>query len=572
MILKYFNDLFDGYSFLFEAKQLFLYLNQEVYRLNFYDWLIIEASLLLLITIFYLSLLSLRMFENHKFWVKKAVSLLIFFSIYSFAFIIKYFFKTNYLTYELKALAFYFIIYVTLRDGFFDPEKKDPLSFILKFDLYSLLNWIFIICVAHHFLPDSAILEAGLMKIFIFGIFILLISSITLSKKAVYKLINEKANPKLNRAFKIFYSANWLLIFLFLFMWLSPEPFVQKFQRSLLSLISLIMWHVIFFGGKALFLRKIKNNKNENQLLRLYNFINFLTKLMINPLIALSVCYIWKIDIISFMMQILGAKFAFRLLGLAFLIPLLGVMLILLDIFMHIYIQNRAGAFEFGKRFDMFINILNVLFKILIYIVFLFFVMLLFEVNPSILLSNFWVFTASLTFVFQNLMKDFAIGIIMMFEDTFYIGDEVEVAGVIGEVEEVTLRVLKIRNREGALVSIPFNKVEIFANKNRGYIFVLFPLVVANTSDIPLVTQLLQKAGEKLSLLPEYSNKILQDITILGPITLSKEGMEFEVRMKMLPTRIKPLKSIYYGICKDLFAEHNIEFGGRFIHFKDIFN
>ena len=566
-MLSYFNQLFDEYSFLFEANQLFLYFKQELYKLSFYDFFILEINLFFLLLTFYISCFFFRFFKNKTFWLKQSVSFIIFIFIYAISFIANYFFHLNYLTYAFKLMAFYFIIYINLKALFVRKKKTSLFYYIVKFDFYYLFNWIFINLIAYSLIQDSHILKAGLIKIFIFGIFLAFMFSITLYKQIFAKSINRIESPILKGLLEIFYSINWLLIILFLFVWLFEEPLLKKVQKCFLSALIFIMFNIVFFGANLLFLKKLKNNKNEAQLLRIYNFLNFLTKLIFNPLIAIFIGYIWGIDILSFLINILGKKLFVQFICLAILTSLLRLFIILCDVFMHIYLQNRNGFLQFGKRFNIFVNILNVLFKILSYIIFIVFVMVVFEINPSILLSNFWVFTASLTFVFQSLMKDFAMGIVMMFEDTFYIGDEIEVAGIAGQVEEVTLRVLKIRNKEGALVSIPFNKVEIFSNKNREYIFALFAFLLSNNSDIELVTKLLHQGANDLSHLPEYKNKIL-NIKVFGPMNLAAEGMKFEVKIKILPTSMRSLKTAYYSICQNLFIQHNIEFGSKVVNVK----
>ena len=143
--------------------------------------------------------------------------------------------------------------------------------------------------------------------------------------------------------------------------------------------------------------------------------------------------------------------------------------------------------------------------------------------------------------------------------------------GVSGKVEEITLRVLKIRDNEGSLISIPFNKVEMFANKSRGYIFLIFKIVVDVNADSNKVSELMTQAANELVDLPEYKKKVLDGVKIDGPINISSAGCVFEAKLKVKPMSTKTVRGVYYGICHRLFAQANIKFANDIREFKKLF-
>jgi small conductance mechanosensitive channel len=172
----------------------------------------------------------------------------------------------------------------------------------------------------------------------------------------------------------------------------------------------------------------------------------------------------------------------------------------------------------------------------------------------------------------QSLMKDLAVGIIMMFEDTFHLGDEVEVAGVSGQVEEITLRVLKIRDSEGALVSIPFNKIDVVINCNREYITCVFKLYFGVECEPKVIQSVMEESFKELVASGKFSKKTFKgNIKVFGPIKIDINGQFFEGKVNILPMSPKPIYAAYYEICRAKFDHLRIRFKSAELDFGNLF-
>src|SRR5205814_2456429 len=68
----------------------------------------------------------------------------------------------------------------------------------------------------------------------------------------------------------------------------------------------------------------------------------------------------------------------------------------------------------------------------------------------------------------QSLIKDYFSGFFMLIEDQIRQGDVVEVAGKTGEVEEVTLRYVRLRDAEGVVYYVPNGEIKLVVNRTRG--------------------------------------------------------------------------------------------------------
>jgi small conductance mechanosensitive channel len=88
---------------------------------------------------------------------------------------------------------------------------------------------------------------------------------------------------------------------------------------------------------------------------------------------------------------------------------------------------------------------------------------------------NYMAYVASLSVVglavgfgAQGLVQDFVSGVFIVVEGQFDVGDMVEISGQTGVVEELGLRMTRVRNYEGKVVVIPNRRIAVVANYSHG--------------------------------------------------------------------------------------------------------
>lgn len=72
-------------------------------------------------------------------------------------------------------------------------------------------------------------------------------------------------------------------------------------------------------------------------------------------------------------------------------------------------------------------------------------------INIAPIIASAGIAGIALAFGAQTLIKDYLSGVLMILEDQFGVGDDVELTGIRGTVEEVTLRVTRVRAPDGVL-------------------------------------------------------------------------------------------------------------------------
>ncbi len=149
-----------------------------------------------------------------------------------------------------------------------------------------------------------------------------------------------------------------------------------------------------------------------------------------------------------------------------------------------------------------------------------------FDVNIAPLLTGAGVVGLAVGLGAQKLVQDFIAGIFILLEDQFHVGDGVEIAGISGWVEEMTLRVTKVRDFNGVLHIIPNSEIATVSNKTRDWARAIAEVGVAYDSDLGQVMDVLTEVGH--ALYEENPEGIfLEPPTPLGPEALADSSINF---------------------------------------------
>lgn len=140
-------------------------------------------------------------------------------------------------------------------------------------------------------------------------------------------------------------------------------------------------------------------------------------------------------------------------------------------------------------------------------------------VDATAILAGAGVIGIAVGFGAQTLIRDVLTGLFLIFEDSLSVGDVVQIKDVTGTVEEVGLRVTRIRTLSGALVTIPNGEISQIVNYNRGFSRAIVEVSIAYEADIDKAVQVLQMV------LADYQH--LHPDRFLGPPVV-QQAVRFE--------------------------------------------
>ncbi len=144
------------------------------------------------------------------------------------------------------------------------------------------------------------------------------------------------------------------------------------------------------------------------------------------------------------------------------------------------------------------------------------------------------VVAVALGFGAQRIVQDLLAGFFIITERQYGFGDLVRlsvpsVAGAIGTVEDVTLRVTTVRTADGEVIITPNGQIGQVTNLSRGWARAVLDVPVPATVDVNQVSDLLHQIGEEAYAEPELRQLLLDPPAVMG--VQSIDMTQFQVRM-----------------------------------------
>jgi small conductance mechanosensitive channel len=157
--------------------------------------------------------------------------------------------------------------------------------------------------------------------------------------------------------------------------------------------------------------------------------------------------------------------------------------------------------------------------------------------NLGPLLASAGVAGLAIGFGAQTLVHDYINGFFILSENQYDIGDNIRVAGVKGNVEEMTLRHTVLRDDDGTVHIVPNSQITIVSNTTRDWSQLTMKVAVAYSESSDKIIGLLQQVGSDLRHDPQFENDIVSDIQVPGIDRVGNGEAEYLMLVKTLPTK-----------------------------------
>lgn len=156
----------------------------------------------------------------------------------------------------------------------------------------------------------------------------------------------------------------------------------------------------------------------------------------------------------------------------------------------------------------------------------------------------------------QSLVKDIISGFFIILEDQFSVGDFITTGSHSGVVEELGLRITKIRDFSGELHIIPNGHIAIITNRTRGPMRALVDVSVTYEEDVDRVIAVLEELAAAYA---RMDADVVEGPTVLGVVTLGDHSVVIRIIAQTAPmTQWKVERDLRRAI-KNKFAELGIE-------------
>lgn len=156
-------------------------------------------------------------------------------------------------------------------------------------------------------------------------------------------------------------------------------------------------------------------------------------------------------------------------------------------------------------------------------------------INLAPLIAGAGIAGLALGFGAQSLVKDVITGLFIVMEDQYGVGDVVTLGESSGTVEDVTLRVTRVRAVDGTVWFVPNGEIKRVGNSSMEWSRAVIDVIVAHDTDAQRAGAAMLDEANKLTAEDDWSPAILEPPELLGVQTMDRDGLTIRLMVKTAP-------------------------------------
>lgn len=180
----------------------------------------------------------------------------------------------------------------------------------------------------------------------------------------------------------------------------------------------------------------------------------------------------------------------------------------------------------------------------------------LFGINTTSIIATAGIGGLAIGFGAQSLVKDIITGFFILLEDQYAIGDHIRIDSKEGIVEELGVRVTKVRAFSGDLHIIPNGSITIVDNMTRGAMRALIKVAVAYEEDVDRAMEVMDRVGKSVA---SENTNIVDGPTVLGISDFGSSDVVITMVAKTKPMEQWAVERELRKKIKEAFKRENIE-------------
>ncbi len=158
-----------------------------------------------------------------------------------------------------------------------------------------------------------------------------------------------------------------------------------------------------------------------------------------------------------------------------------------------------------------------------------------FGINLGPLLAGASIVGVALGFGAQSLVKDFLSGFFILAEDQYGVGDVITISDTTGTVEEVNLRVTRMRSSDGTVWFVPNGEIRKVGNSHKEWARAIVDVLVPPGTDVAAACAAIGRELEDLGTDEAWAASVLEAPEVLGVESMSPDGTTVRVTVKTDP-------------------------------------
>lgn len=223
------------------------------------------------------------------------------------------------------------------------------------------------------------------------------------------------------------------------------------------------------------------------------------------------------------------------------------------------YMASRTSAADELRRIDTVGNAFRYFASVVVVLVAGMLILNELGISIAPILATAGVAGIAIAFGAQSLIKDYFTGFFLLIEDQIRQGDVVEISGKSGEVEEVTLRYVRLRDNDGFVHFVPNGEIKLVTNRTRGFGQAVMDAVIKSSQGVEDAFQAMRDVGREMRQDAAFAPQILGDVQIAGIERWEHFGVFLRCRMKVLPEEQWRVRAEFMRRLKIAFEQRGIQ-------------
>ena len=223
------------------------------------------------------------------------------------------------------------------------------------------------------------------------------------------------------------------------------------------------------------------------------------------------------------------------------------------------YMEARAHGAEEAKRIGTLCRAFRYVATVVITLVAAMLALNELGISIAPILATAGVAGIAIGFGAQSLVRDYFSGFFILIEDQIRQGDVVQIAGIGGLVEEVTLRYIRLRDFDGHVHFVPNGEIRTVTNRTRDFAQTVIEIGVAYRENADEALAVMREVGQAMRADPAWSARILADTEMIGVERWDDSAVILRVRLKVQPLEQWSVRREFLKRLKKAYDERGIE-------------
>lgn len=164
----------------------------------------------------------------------------------------------------------------------------------------------------------------------------------------------------------------------------------------------------------------------------------------------------------------------------------------------------------------------------------------------------------ALGFGAQSLVKDYLSGISMIVEDQYGVGDVIDTGQAVGTVEEVSLRITRLRDAQGVVWYVRNGEILRVGNKSQGWANIRVDIPIRYDQDVERALGVLRSVASQFAADDQWSRTLVDDPDVVGVESVTGGAVTLSTILSCLPGQQLPASREFRARVKIAFDDEGI--------------